>query len=294
MLEFDLQTGEIPEGAQALLERVAQTACRLEGVSQAGACLHLVNDEQIHALNRQTRQVDRPTDVLSYPTVNYPAGTTAHDNERLLRRELDPETGLCFLGDVFLSVERAREQAREYGHSLQREMGYLTAHAMLHLMGYDHMTEEERAVMREREEAVMREVGLERGDLPGDAELLERACAMLDHSYAPYSKYRVGACLLCEDGRLFAGCNIENASYGATICAERAAVSQAVSSGARRFLAIAIASDEGYPWPCGVCRQVLHEFAPDLRVICGNRKGEAQVLSLRELLPHGFGPSELL
>lgn len=293
MLEFDLQIQDVPEGAQELLERVAQTACKNEGIERCGACLHLVNNEQIHALNRETRGVDRPTDVLSYPTVNYPAGTTAKDNKKRLLREKDPETGLCFLGDIFLSVERAREQADEYGHSLSREMGYLTAHAMLHLMGYDHMEEGERAVMREKEEAVMREIGLTREALPTDRELLEKACDMLEFSYAPYSKFRVGACLLCEDGRLFTGCNIENASYGATICAERTAVSKAVSEGARRFIAIAIAGDEGFPWPCGICRQVLNEFAPDIRVICGSRAGGMQVTTLRELLPHGFGPADL-
>lgn len=294
MLEFDLQIENIPEGAQELLERAAQTVCRQEGVKRAGACLHFVNNAQIHELNRDTRGIDRPTDVLSYPTVNYPEGTTARENEKLLKRELDPETGLCFLGDIFLSVERAGEQAAEYGHSLQREMGYLTVHAMLHLMGYDHMTEQERAVMRDKEEAVMREIGLTREALPTDEQLLEKACEMLEKAYAPYSGFRVGACLLSEDGRLFTGCNVENASYGATICAERTAVAKAVSEGARRFLAIAVAGDKGFPWPCGVCRQVLREFAPELRVICGSREGGMQVTTLRELLPLSFGPDQLL
>lgn len=294
MLEFDRQIEQIPEGTEELLERASQAACRLEGVERAGACLHFVNNEQIHVLNRQTRDVDRPTDVLSYPTVNYPEGTTARNNERLLQRELDPETGLRFLGDIFLSVERAGEQAAEYGHSLQREMGYLTVHAMLHLMGYDHMTEAERAVMRDKEESVMRDIGLTRDALPSDSELLEKACAMLERAYAPYSGFRVGACLLCEDGRLFTGCNVENASYGATICAERVALTKAVSEGARRFLAIAVAGEEGFPWPCGLCRQALCEFAPDLRVICGSEKDGIQVSSLRALLPNAFGPSQLL
>ena len=70
-------------------------------------------------------------------------------------------------------------------------------------------------------------------------------------------------------------------------------MSKAVSEGARRFIAIAIAGDEGFPWPCGICRQVLNEFAPDIRVICGNRAGGMQVTTLRELLPHGFGPADL-
>ena len=126
-----------------------------------------------------------------------------------------------------------------------------------------------------------------------ERELCQKAVAMLDMAYVPYSHFPVGAALLCKDGTVFTGCNIENASYGATICAERTAVSKAVSEGARRFIAIAIAGDEGFPWPCGICRQVLNEFAPDIRVICGNRAGGMQVTTLRELLPHGFGPADL-
>lgn len=134
----------------------------------------------------------------------------------------------------------------------------------------------------------MREIGLTRDTLPDDQTLLARACEMLERAYVPYSHFRVGACLLAEDGRMFTGCNIENASYGATICAERTAVVKAVSEGATRFIAIAIAGEDTLPWPCGMCRQVLCEFAPDIRVICGNKSGEYEVASLTDLLPHSF------
>ena len=126
-----------------------------------------------------------------------------------------------------------------------------------------------------------------------DEALFEKACDMLDLAYAPYSGYRVGACLLAADGRLFTGCNIENASYGATICAERAAVAKAVSERATRFSAIAIAGWSAPAWPCGICRQVLREFAPDLRVIVGKKGGPFETVTLGELLPRSFGPEEL-
>ena len=93
---------------------------------------------------------------------------------------------------------------------------------------------------------------------------------------------------------MFTGCNIENASLGATICAERCAVSKAVSEGARRFIAIAIAGEEKPAWPCGICRQVLREFAAgDLRVIVGKRGGAFETATLEELLPRSFGPEDL-
>ena len=121
-----------------------------------------------------------------------------------------------------------------------------------------------------------------------EKELIAKAFEMLEYSYAPYSNFPVGAALECEDGAVFTGCNVENASYGLTMCAERTAAFKAVSEGHRRFRRIAIAGRcEDYCWPCGACRQVLWEFGPDMEVICLNRDGEAKRVPLRELLPHG-------
>ena len=128
-----------------------------------------------------------------------------------------------------------------------------------------------------------------------DQELVRLAFSMHAHSYVPYSHFPVGAALLCADGTVFTGCNVENAAYGDTICAERTALVKAVSEGRRTdFVAIAIAGQGGdYCWPCGSCRQMLYEFAPDLRVLAARGDGQFQTASLRELLPHGFGPSHL-
>ena len=104
--------------------------------------------------------------------------------------------------------------------------------------------------------------------------------------------FGVGAALLCADGRVFQGCNIENASFGLTNCAERTAMFKAVSEGAREFTAIAIASRDAAPWPCGACRQVLNEFAPNIRVLV-TWQGGTESATLPELLPHGFGPQQL-
>ena len=125
-------------------------------------------------------------------------------------------------------------------------------------------------------------------------ELKAAAVAMLDRAYCPYSHFAVGAALECADGTVFTGCNIENAAFSPTICAERTAVAKAVSEWHTDFVRIAIAGrSTDFCVPCGVCRQVLREFAPGIEVICLNGKGEEKVFTLSELLPYSFGPEVL-
>jgi cytidine deaminase len=109
------------------------------------------------------------------------------------------------------------------------------------------------------------------------------------HAYAPYSRFQVGAALLSSDGLVFAGCNVENASFGLTICAERNAVFAAVAAGARQFVALALVSSADEPVaPCGACRQVLVEFAPGFAVRCYGRDGRMIEHTTDALLPHAF------
>ena len=125
-------------------------------------------------------------------------------------------------------------------------------------------------------------------------ELKAAAVAMLDRAYIPYSRFPVGAALECGDGTVFTGCNIENAAYGATICAERTAVAKAVSEGHRDFVRIVIAGRRAdFCVPCGTSRQVLREFAPHIEVICLKGAGEERTFTLEELLPYSFGPEHL-
>ena len=126
------------------------------------------------------------------------------------------------------------------------------------------------------------------------AELFDLACRARENAYAPYSHYSVGACILTANGSTFTGCNFENASYGATICAERCAASCAINAGEKKFAAIAIAANTA-AWPCGICRQVLREFACslDMPVIVGPTGGAFAVKTLGELLPESFGPEYL-
>lgn len=128
-----------------------------------------------------------------------------------------------------------------------------------------------------------------------DQELVKKAFEMHRFSYVPYSHFPVGAALLCEDGRVFTGCNVENAAYGSTICAERTAILKAVSEGCREgWTAIAIAGQgEDFCWPCGACRQMLYEFAPGIRVLAARKDGQYAQAVLADLLPNGFGPKSL-
>ena len=125
-----------------------------------------------------------------------------------------------------------------------------------------------------------------------DERLLEMAIEARKNAYVPYSGYAVGAALETKDGRVFTGCNVENAAYGNTLCAERTALVKAVSEGYREFTKVAIAASGSAPYPCGACRQSLYEFAPELEVSV-TWDGHVDRVPLAELLPYGFGPSSL-
>lgn len=134
-----------------LIEIVIKTTLEYENIkNDCEISVTIVDNEMIHQLNKKFRNIDRPTDVLSFPLIDF-------QNEKL-----PPPDKKVFLGDIVISVERAREQAIEYGHSLQREIGFLTAHSMLHLLGYDHMIKEEETIMFKKQEEILNILGLER------------------------------------------------------------------------------------------------------------------------------------
>ena len=144
---------KVPTGVRLLIRRCCHAVLRLEGFEgSAEVDVSLVDNEIIHAINLEQHEIDAPTDVLSFPL----GENGVYDQ--------NPATGAYMLGDIVISLERAQAQAEEYGHSLQREVGYLTVHSMLHLLGYDHVQGGLEAVrMREKEEAVMLSIGLPRG-----------------------------------------------------------------------------------------------------------------------------------
>ena len=253
----------------------------------------LCDDDAIQSVNQEFRQINHSTDVLSFPTVIYPDGKTAGQVENLIRQEYDDDTGTCFLGDLFISVPHIKKQAAEYGHSETREAVYLLVHGICHLMGYDHMKPEEKEIMRKMEEKIIASLsaGIDTSGPVNDEQLLNYAKEAMLNSYSPYSGFPVGAALLTTSGKIYTGCNIENASFGLTNCAERTAVFKAVSEGEKQFSAIAIAA-KAKAWPCGACRQVMNEFSPHLRVLI-SWDHNVEEKSLDELLPENFGPNSM-
>ncbi len=154
VIENKQKVVKIPTGIRMLIRRCCNAVLVTEGFQgNAEVDVSIVSDEQIHEINLEHRHIDASTDVLSFPL----GENGVYD--------VDPETGAQMLGDIVISIEHAEKQARDFGHSLQREVGYLTVHSMLHLLGYDHVQGGLEAVrMREREEAVMLSVGLPRDE----------------------------------------------------------------------------------------------------------------------------------
>lgn len=150
--------GAASQGNCALIRKVIRTALAAEGVDfPCEVDVLLTNDSGIHAINREMRQVDRPTDVLSFPEFDLTPGQLPG------AEDADPGTGLVPLGDMVISMEHVAAQAKEYGHSNRRELSYLVVHSVLHLLGYDHLDEgPQKAQMRAREEAILEELGIGR------------------------------------------------------------------------------------------------------------------------------------
>ena len=151
---------EIPESFFDQLKQLLQLAGEAEGLTDGEVMLSFVNDEEIHQLNKEYRNIDRPTDVLSF------AMQEESDEELDIIYEVENEDDILpfegVLGDIIISTERAKSQSEEYGHSLERELGFLFVHGFLHLIGYDHQDEASEAVMTEKQEAVLRLAGLNR------------------------------------------------------------------------------------------------------------------------------------
>ena len=126
-------------------------------------------------------------------------------------------------------------------------------------------------------------------------KLLKEAEKARGKAYTPYSKFKVGAAVLTTDGKIFTGCNIENASFGLTVCAERVAILKAISEGSYKFEAMAIIGDTKRPCsPCGACRQVISEFGEDIKIAMSNLKGDVKIKKISELLPEAFNKNDLL
>ena len=154
LISNDQTEVKIPVGIRMLVRRCCHAVLEYEGFGKdAEVSVSFVNDKQIHELNKEHRSIDRPTDVLSFPL--------GEDG----KYDINYETGACLLGDIVISLETATRQAQVYGHSLEREVGFLTVHSMLHLLGYDHEESSlQERIMREKEEAILSQLGISRDE----------------------------------------------------------------------------------------------------------------------------------
>lgn len=153
-LPFDVE--EVAK--KVILQALDQEQCPYE----ATVSVLLTDNEGIHAMNKEFREVDRPTDVLSFPNVDYEAPADFSGIEDMIEDYFDPESGELCLGDIVISIDKVYEQAEEYGHSPLREYAFLVAHSMLHLLGYDHMVEDEAKVMEAKQEEILSALGYTR------------------------------------------------------------------------------------------------------------------------------------
>ncbi len=154
VFEFDVK---------ALLDLVAEAILEEEKCPyEAQVNLLLTDDEGIREFNRQYRNIDAPTDVLSFPMIGFEKEADFSVVEEDTGDYFDPDSGELILGDIIISTDKVKEQAMKYGHSLKREFAFLTAHSLLHLCGYDHMTEKERAIMEEKQEKILSRLGITR------------------------------------------------------------------------------------------------------------------------------------
>ena len=341
---------KVPEEAVKLLKRGLQAVAKLHKLpAKTEVSVSLVNDEVIHVLNKDYRGIDRPTDVLSF----------ALDEAEEPQEIGGPETHL--LGDIIISAETAVRQGKEYGHGLNRELVYLGVHSLLHLLGYDHMNQDDKAVMREEEEKALQRIRLSQADLDRFAgkrdpehfaatvidaamekqtaktakdrkskekpsermnavkpkqdkrkekkggkgamsrddvkktdkmikKMFRKALKTRENAYVPFSKFKVGAAVLTKAGDIFTGCNVENSSFGLTVCAERVAMFTAAAAGVRpgEITMLLVAADtEDVTSPCGACRQVMAEFEIPV-IVMANVHGDMRVVKLEELLPFSF------
>ena len=150
------------QAIEDLLTRVLETGLSMEGITEpVEISLTITDAEEVHQINREYRCIDRTTDVLSFPMIEYVPDEDI--NQQISKAEWNPDTKCVILGDIILNYDQALSQAEEYGHSPERELSFLNIHSLLHLLGYDHMEEEEEAVMRAHQNRVLEALNITRG-----------------------------------------------------------------------------------------------------------------------------------
>lgn len=248
------------------IRKIVNLVLKEEGKDFPG-CLSIavVDKEEIRSLKKRFFHQDAYTDVISFFY-----GLSDEDD---------------IWGEIIICPAVIKEEAHSRGEREEQALSIVLIHGLLHLLGYEDEDSEKAKVMEERQETLY-QLGEEEEERE---KLIQKAKEVRAHAYAPYSNFPVGAALLGYNGEIYTGCNVENVSFGLTICAERGAVVKALSRGVREFKKIAIVADpSSYCFPCGACRQVLYEFAPHLEIIAAKSDKDYEVVSLHSLLPQAF------
>ncbi len=239
--------------------------------------LSLQSLDKMHEYNKKYRGIDRPTDVLTFA---YQEADFVSDEP------------IFDLGDIMLSVDIAKKQAKEYSHPLERELAFLFIHGLLHAFGYDHhRSEKEAEVMFALQNAIL-------NSLPYDFYTDQKKVKKLlleaqSHSISPYSNFKVGAVVLTKDGKYHRGFNIENSAFGVSMCAERCALFHTYASGYTKDDIVSlslITSSSNVGTPCGSCRQVMSELMNVNCPVYIYNKDESEHLftTVKDLLPYMF------
>lgn len=239
--------------------------------------LIIVDTEEIHRLNNEYRHIDRSTDVLSF-------------------EEYEDDS----LGEIFICDDKVIEQAQAYNHSLEREFAFLLSHGIFHLLGYDHQDEVHEKIMINLQEDLLNKTPYKRTMILSSEQIqkmYEVAKKYYNNAYAPYSNFKVGACALLKDGNIIGGCNVENASYGLSNCAERTCLFKVYSEGYQKDDIIALlisGKTKKAISPCGACRQVISELMnEDAIVLLTNLNDDIVTFTVKELLPYSFSTGDL-
>ncbi len=252
--------------SRSVLEKIVNNVCTVENREIPGKLsIAFISLDEIRALKKEFFHQNIDTDVISFFY-----GTEEPDE---------------VWGEIIICPEKAREYAHTYGTKYENEQKLLLIHGLLHLLGYDDSDADKKRIMETRQNNI-----LEQFLITEKREQLVTSAQKAQHyAYAPYSLFPVGAALETCDGKVIQGGNIENASLGLSVCAERVALFKAVSMGYATFTRLAvISSGQDYCLPCGACRQVLYEFAPHLEILAARQEGDYQVYALDELLPNPF------
>lgn len=263
---------------QTCFEHVLQNLGK-EGTYEVS--LSLIDDEEQRALNRQYRKLDRTTDVLTFA---------------YLEDSNDSALPVVDLGSITISPQVAKRQAKEFRHPLERELCFLFIHGLLHIFGYDHESEADATIMFETQNRLLNDLPI---DFYTDFRKLEKLVKEAQSkAIAPYSNFHVGAVIVTKDGSYISGFNIENASYPATICAERVALYSAYQRGYRKEDIVSlglVTESQNVGTCCGVCRQVMSELMnPSCPVyIYANDMKKHLYTTVRDLLPYVFTPEDL-